>query len=187
MLSDADEDDVLAKEVARFVTGDPTAMRSLVERFEADLEAFTASRVPGGVTAEDVSQDTFARAWQSRDQFKGGNFKAWLFTIAKNKLKDLQRRRKSHQLPEDFDLADRVADDEDPRLDALKDCIKLIKKSHGDLLQALLLLMNGRSTAEIAEELNIALGTVGSRCSRAKDSLKTCVENTSPPSVLSSS
>ncbi len=43
---------------------------------------------------EDVEQEIWLRVWEKLPaQFKGGNFRAWLFTIARNHLIDAARRR----------------------------------------------------------------------------------------------
>ena len=42
--------------------------------------------------AEDITQDTFEKAWIKRDLYKGGNLKNWLFQIAINIAKDQFRK-----------------------------------------------------------------------------------------------
>jgi len=44
--------------------------------------------------AEDVAQDTFVRVFTSGHQFSGGNFRGWLFTIARNAALDSISRRR---------------------------------------------------------------------------------------------
>jgi RNA polymerase sigma-70 factor (TIGR02960 family) len=47
--------------------------------------------------AEDAVQETFLRAWRSRDTFDGGaQFRAWLYKIATNTCLDLIRKRSRH-------------------------------------------------------------------------------------------
>lgn len=47
---------------------------------------------------EDMTAETFYRAWKSRDQFKGSEraAQAWLLTIARNLIFDIHRRQKNH-------------------------------------------------------------------------------------------
>jgi RNA polymerase sigma-70 factor (ECF subfamily) len=48
---------------------------------------------------EDLTSDTFTRAWKSRSKFSGDDHDAlcWLFTIARNLVIDAHRKRKIHQ------------------------------------------------------------------------------------------
>lgn len=61
--------------------------------------------------ARDAAQETWARAWQFRDQWRGGNLKAWLFVIALNahnhsfrrQLWSLEEVRREPSYSETFD------------------------------------------------------------------------------------
>ena len=56
--------------------------------------------------AEDLTQETFARAWRSLDSFvPGTRMRAWLFRIASNACQDLRRKQQRDKrvpLPEDL-------------------------------------------------------------------------------------
>jgi len=56
---------------------------------------------------EDLTSETFTRAWKSRNKFSGDEHDAlcWLFTIARNLVIDVHRRRKVH-LTETLDSID---------------------------------------------------------------------------------
>src|SRR5947207_14353620 len=62
--------------------------------------------------AEDLVQETYARALKSAAQFTPGtNLKAWLFTILRNTYVTAYRRRRINPVVGGFDEASAVADD----------------------------------------------------------------------------
>ena len=63
-------------------------------------------------TAEDVTAETFARAWTVRGRIRVGTVKAYLLMIARNLCRDAQRRMPHQSLPEDHDMPDHAADQE---------------------------------------------------------------------------
>jgi RNA polymerase sigma factor (sigma-70 family) len=76
--------DLSPEELARRVQGGSSAcFAELVGRFEGRLFNFLLRRVPASADAEDLTQDTFVRAWQRIDTYDPSRrFSTWLFTIA---------------------------------------------------------------------------------------------------------
>ena len=58
--------------------------------------AFFRCRVADAGTAEDLTAETFARAWRSRGRFDGeqASFATWLFSIARHVLIDSYRQQR---------------------------------------------------------------------------------------------
>jgi RNA polymerase sigma-70 factor, ECF subfamily len=132
--------------------------------------ALTGSRQ----TAEDVAQDAFERAFRALERFEGGSFGAWLHRIVVNRALDVIRaERPSLNLDVAAGLA---AEDDRGRL------------SDGDFLAAVACLADERrvvvvlrygldyTLAQIAEFLNLPLGTVQSRLHRALAELRIQLE-----------
>jgi RNA polymerase sigma-70 factor (ECF subfamily) len=70
--------------VAFSLAGDMRAFEHLVARHR-DVVYRTASRIAGGDEADDVTQDTFLRAYHRLGLYRGdGSFRAWLLRIAHN-------------------------------------------------------------------------------------------------------
>lgn len=56
--------------------------------------------------AEDLTADTFTKAWEKIDSFDGGHERGWLYKIAQNKITDHWRKKKAVPLSEEIEVAD---------------------------------------------------------------------------------
>jgi RNA polymerase sigma-70 factor (ECF subfamily) len=137
--------------------------------------SFLRRRVPAAV-ADDLSQQVWLKVWtQASTRFDGQNFRAWVFQIARNILVDSVRKQSRWQAGELADVATADADDdaEDPRTEALKDCLTRISRDFFDVVRARML---GEPYEAICERLSIPIGTAHSRFNKAKLQLQACVE-----------
>ncbi len=73
-----------------------TDIEALYKRYAPDVRrfAFFLSGDPG--TADEITSDTFVRAWQMRERIRQPTVKSYLFAIARNLYQDLQRREARH-------------------------------------------------------------------------------------------
>jgi len=103
-IPDARTDPLL---VAAYRKGDERAAAELVRRHAKALGRFLYSLGAGPDDVEDLSQETFFRAFRRVDSWRGGaSFRSWLLTIGSNLLKDQARKRKDKLVPiEDHDLS----------------------------------------------------------------------------------
>jgi RNA polymerase sigma-70 factor (ECF subfamily) len=137
-------------------------------------------RDPGA--AEDLVQETYARALAAAPQFEpGSNLKAWLFRILRNTFIDHRRRaRHEHELRvETFDeetvASGTVLDEshlEQIRAvvsDELADAVRALPEAWRTVI---LLDLEGMTEPEMASVLGCAEGTVKSRLSRARAALR---------------
>lgn len=86
--------------VAAAKAGDTSAFEELVRNFQADIWRLAVHLTGDRGLADDVTQDTFVRAFRFLPRYRGeSRFTTWLFTIARNcardELRRLQRRRKA--------------------------------------------------------------------------------------------
>lgn len=160
-----------ASVAARFASGDPDAVRSLYAEY-GGLVFTVAFKVLGNrALADEATQQTFLQAWRAADRFDPDRpLSAWLATIARRVAIDVHRREQRHR-SEELDAHESTLTTGPPSADLLSD-IWDVREALNELPsqeQELLRLQHfGQLThAEIAERLEIPLGTVKSRSFRA--------------------
>lgn len=154
--------------------GDELAFKQLVMRHESKVAGVVHAMLGGGAETEDVGQEVFVRFYQALDKFKGESLvSTYLIRIAINlSLNEIKRRKRRGSV---------FAREEEGRYSAapdggsdIKEIVQYELTRLDDDFQSVvtLRLIEGYSTEETAELLNIPLGTVLSRLSRAQKKLK---------------
>lgn len=140
-----------------------------------------AARVSGDRRrAEDLTQETFLQAWRSFDRFAiGTNCRAWLYRIFHNVLSHARREMARERLASDLDDLPPSVATYDPPLPQTLD-VRLVHEAFAALSEdtrELLLLadVEGFTYREMADVLDIPIGTVMSRVSRARKRLRALV------------
>jgi RNA polymerase sigma-70 factor (ECF subfamily) len=142
----------------------------------------------GPDVVEELTADTFVIAFGIRERFEGENALPWLYGIAANMvrrhLRAEGRRERAHMRAGAL-IAVGFADDQiEDRLDAaaaapqLAAALERLEPRDRDVL--LLFAWEGLSYQEIAESLDIAVGTVASRLSRARRCMREYLGGTWP-------
>ena len=130
--------------------------------------------------AEDLSHETFARAWAAWAQQQDEKaVKSWLFTIARNEHARIYERKRVDIDPEvELDtLVSKAASDPGLAID--------VRRAFGMLPDAyreplLLQVLGGLSSAEIAATMNSTEEAVNMRLSRARKTLRTLLDGETP-------
>lgn len=161
--------------VAAVRDGSERAFNELVDRHQQAVRTFLR-----GMTAyddtEDLAQDTFLAVWTHARGYRGGNVRAWLFSIAWRKAKGAQRswfrrRRRDteyHEAPprtRDLSAEDRLA---------VRQALATLP-----LAQRAAVVLSfgcGLTHSEAAEALGIPLGTVKSHILRGRDRLRAALK-----------
>src|SRR5215471_18857704 len=174
--SDAQQED--ATLIAACQKGDEKAFGELVRRYQRAVHRLAWSLTRNDSDADDLSQETFVRAWGAIGRFELGQpLYPWLARIVTNQAFSLFRHRKrrpetsieplvesGQQWGVEDDPAEHTADSE--RDAQLRACFGELQPEH----QAVLALraVQDLSYEEIASALSIPIGTVMSRLSRAR-------------------
>ena len=169
--------------------GDREAFAALVDRYQDPLYTMALRLLGSPADAADVVQETFTRAFTNLPTLRGASVRGWLFRVALNCGRDVQRRqtrRPTRPLEDDegrvLELPDPSAG---PEASALgRERAAAVRAALGELpadFRTVVVLrdVNDLSYEEIAEALSLPLGTVKSRLSRARSLLAASLRGSS--------
>ena len=148
------------------------------------LQAFAYNLTKNAEDAKDLYQETAFRAMTNRDKFRAGtNFKAWLFTIMKNIfINNYRRKVKRNTILDSTDnlyYLNSGWDDVGNRAETdifMKELQAMITNLEESLRTPFLLHYRGFKYQEIADQLELPLGTVKSRIFFARKELKELID-----------
>jgi len=172
----------------RFKGGDQTAFEELVLKYQDRIYNLCRHMLGNAHDAQDAAQDTFIKAYQNLKKFRpGSSLYTWIYRIAVNTCLDHKKRpfftslfRNSGE-GEEF-IVEQVSEAPSPeRLYESKQTGAIIQRSLKRLspkLRTIIILkeIEGLSYEEIAEVLEISVGTVKSRISRAREELRELIK-----------
>jgi RNA polymerase sigma-70 factor (ECF subfamily) len=183
-----------AELIDRCRRGDRSAFDSLVESYQNRIFNFCFMQLGSSDDAADAAQESFVRAWRFIAKFRHDcTFSTWLHRIAINVTRDTHGRRTSLPLPfsgltenDDEVITARAAQGADPaaqpseqllfseRRQAVSSALAALSTQHRLVL--VLFDIEGNSYEEVATILQLPLGTVKSRLSRARQALRLQLE-----------
>ena len=190
------DDKTLAAEAA---AGRQRAFRELLQRYERPVFSLIYRMVRDRALAEDLSQETFIRTFRSIGKYNPSyKFSSWIFKIAHNLTIDHLRKKRidtvslqgsRHAMTEDAQARTQpVVESRDERPDAYVENLELgseIEAAIGRLRPhyrtvTLLRHVEGYSYNEIAEIMDLPLGTVKTYIHRARLELKEALAHLRP-------
>jgi RNA polymerase sigma-70 factor (ECF subfamily) len=177
--------------------GDPKAFPILMRRYQVRLTRYINRFVQNDDLAQDLTQETFLRAYRSRKTYQPkARFAAWIYRIATNLCHDEFRKRRTTPTislntsftvqinekgdVESYELYEQLSDDSIPPPDVeiekeeqrirLRAAIERLSEKHRTVIQ--MHIYKGMEYANMAKELGCSVGTIKSRMHYAIKSLK---------------
>jgi RNA polymerase sigma-70 factor (ECF subfamily) len=163
--------------VRRSQAGDTEAFGELVTKYRTKIFTMVYGLVRNEPDAWDLAQEAFVRAWHSIHRFEGrSSFYTWLYSLTMNVTLESLRRKKQHQ---EVELNDAIPSSlPNPRVDCQRREIRkrvnaaLANLSPEHRAVVVLKELEGVQYHEIAEILNLSMGTVMSRLFYARKHLQ---------------
>lgn len=164
--------------IQAMAAGDISALDALYVKYSPALLGFLINRTGDRQLAEEILQDVMLSAWQSASTFRlESKVKTWLLVIARNKAVNAHRRKQINEIGlndevemhnHDTSPLERVMRKSEQT--SVREAISHLPAQHKEIL--VLVFYHQLSGPEIAEVLDISIGTVKSRLHRAKAMLR---------------
>ena len=162
--------------VKRFIDGDESTFRLLVQRHKEKVRNIIYLTVGDSDAVDDIAQEVFITVYKNLKNFRFESlFTTWLYRITVNKSKDHLRKKNVRKIFVPIKEASREFrnDSVTEQSDISKFVMNAISKLPQKLKIPLLLKdIEGFSYQEIAETMECEIGTVKSRIFRAREGLK---------------
>ena len=168
--------------VERAQKGNLDAFNELLLHYQTQVYNLAWHLLHDGAAADDATQEAFISAYKGLAKFRGGSFRSWLLRIVANACYDELRRRKRRPTVSWEDFGE-MEDEANPHLadggalpeqtiqqQELRALLErtLAKLPEEQRIVIVLVDRMGLAYQEVADTLNVRLGTVKSRLARAR-------------------
>lgn len=177
--------------VERLRSGEAEAFDTLIQRYSGDIYALLYRITQNADESAELAQETFLKAFKAIRKFRAdAELKTWLFRIAINESRNRHRWWKRRFREKTVSLDDTVGDSGVTLHDTLADAAEnpessLLRREHEEALESALMSLpqafrevivlcdiEGQSYQQIAEVLEMNIGTVKSRIARGREELR---------------
>lgn len=182
-LSAQDRRSALEEALAFVAAGEKHALQRVYDLTSAKLLGVIIQVVRDRDAAEDALQETYLKVWNRASRFDRSRASpiTWLCAIARNTAIDhIRKTGRRSEVSDDVlpEIADRTPDADSMLCDAednarLKDCLEGLKTDHRRCIR--MAFFRGYTHSELAERLDVPLGTMKSWIRRGLSSLKGCM------------
>ncbi len=191
-LSEKAQHDLSLVEAA--IEGKQSAYAELMDRYRESIYYMMLKMVKNQDDADDLTIEAFGKAFNRLEQYSPSfAFSTWLFKIASNNCIDFIRKKRikitsmdTGRITDDgdvifFDAKSTTLDPEEiiiqnQKIKLMRDLVSKLKPRYKELIEKRY--FEELSYEEIAEELNIPLGTVKAQLFRAREFLANMIEKT---------
>ena len=156
---------------------DRKAFRYLYEHFSPKMKSFFLQRGVNLGRTEELVQETFVTVWQKADYYSSEKsyVSTWLYTIARNKKLDLDRKDVRHKnYVSEIENSEPGVSSDDPyeysAMSQLKGVISKLPIPQPEIMRKVY--FEGKTHRVVAEELSLTIGTVKGHIRSALDRLK---------------
>lgn len=179
--------------VLQATRGDQRAFAELMDRYRDAIYYMLLKMVNNASDAEDLTIEAFGKAFKNITQYAPNYaFSTWLFKIATNNCIDFIRKKKANHISLDhndeehekatMDVQAPIMDPEETlineqKIKLMRSVVSKLKPRYRKLIE--LRYFNELSYEEIAEELELPIGTVKAQLFRARELLYNILKNTS--------
>lgn len=173
--------------VARVVEGDQEAFATLMRRHEDRVFAVCLRLMGSRAAALDASQETFLTLYRKAGQYRAtAAVGTWLYRITVNTCYDLlrkEKRRRSERIPEHLDPVDTAAQDPYTSVELRPSIENALAQLSPEFRSVVVMAdVQGFSLPDVAQTLELPVGTVKSRLFRARRQLAATLGNLSKDS-----
>ena len=162
--------------VTRLKSGDQVAFAEVYDRYSAALNGIVSRIITDEDAAQDVLQDTFVKIWKNIQQYDSskGSFFTWMLNIARNTSIDALRKLKKEAKSEIQTLETVVSSSTTVQQNVsaigLRQLVDRLPVEQQTMIEYLY--FKGYTQQEVADELDLPLGTVKTRSRAAMAELR---------------
>ena len=171
--------------IQRVLDGDDTAFSALVKKYQKSVHALAWRKIGDFHIAEDITQETFLKAYQGLSTLKEPqSFASWLYVITANHCSTWHRKKRlwtqsleetnSVQLERATYSGYVIEENERMTVETQREVVKklLAKLKESDRTVITLYYFGGMTYEEISKFLGVSVGAVKNRVYRAQERLK---------------
>lgn len=175
--------------IKRALRGDLDAFNILILNYQDNAYTLAYRIMGDSHAAADVAQEAFIVAYRRLNTYRGGSFRSWLLRITTNQCYDELRRVRRRPavsvegmgeetgddpaIPDDTETPEEVVQQRELQR-AIQNCIGALNADQRIVL--VLCDVEGLDYQAIADQLGAQIGTVKSRLSRARASVRDCLQ-----------
>ncbi|MCU0496378.1 MAG: sigma-70 family RNA polymerase sigma factor [Anaerolineae bacterium] len=158
---------------------DQQALAQLYDRYAKPVYSLTYRVLQNTVLAEEATQDTFLKVWRqaARWDARKGEFLSWLLTVARYTAIDRLRHERKQWIAHGELHDEQIAEDELPFRDGqlLRELMRRLPPEQAECIE--MAFFEGFTHSQLAQQLNLPLGTVKARIRMGLQKLKTQWQN----------